>query len=431
MDNLLFKRIIVSILVVAMVAYVGFLFFGANFSKAVDVENAVSATISDTISSTGFVVRNEKYITNDRGGVLSYSVENGDNVSVGQSIADIYSKENDAVAQQKIKSIDEQITNLNNLTKFSYKESVGLDTVNNEIDNQICSLLSNVNKRKLSQSDSNISNLLYYINEKQIITGQVKNFKAKINELESEKEEIAKTCSSKIGTVQTNKAGYYVSSVDGYEKSIKYNDVKNVTVKDLKNVSKSDVKSDVIGKVVVNPEWYILCKIDKDQAISLSKIQGENGKVTVTIPSISKKNIDASIYSINQESKSDNAVLVLSCDYMSKELSSARKETVEISTAEYTGLKVAKRAIHEDYVTKTVEKKDGTTVTKKKKVQGVYVLHGSELIFKEISIVYSGKQYVLCDPSPDDGTLYSGSTVQLYDQVVIKGDNLYDGKVIT
>ncbi|MGN0487743.1 MAG: HlyD family efflux transporter periplasmic adaptor subunit [Ruminococcus sp.] len=430
MDNLLFKRILVSVLILAIVAYVGFLFFSANFGRSIEIESAIYAKTADTIRVDGFIVRNEKYITNNRGGVLSYKVENGDNVSAGQSIADIYANENDAVAQQKIKNINKQITNLQNLGKFYYKESVGLDTINNEIDNQIFTMLSNVNKRKLAQSQDDTNNLLYYINEKQIITGQVKSFKNKINDLRAEREDISKSSSSKIGSVQTGMAGYYVSDVDGYEKSINYNKVKDVSVKDLKKVSKSSVRSDVIGKIVVDPEWFILCEIDKDQAIALSKVQGEKGKVSVSIPFISKENIVASIYSINQGSKSENAVLVLSCDMMSKDISAARKETIEINTTEFSGLKISKRAIHEDYVEKQVKNKDGVMVTKRKKVQGVYVLSGSELLFKEINIVYSSKQYVLCNPKPDEKLLFNGVTVQLYDQVVIKGDNLYHGKVI-
>lgn len=430
MDNLLFKRILVSVLILAIVAYVGFLFFSANFGRSIEIESAIYAKTADTIRGDGFIVRNEKYITNNRGGVLSYKVENGDNVSAGQSIADIYANENDAVAQQKIKNINKQITNLQNLGKFYYKESVGLDTINNEIDNQIFTMLGNVNKRKLTSSQDDTNNLLYYINEKQIITGQVKSFKNKINDLRAEREEISKSSSTKIGSVQTGMAGYYVSDVDGYEKSINYNKVKDVSVKDLKKLSKSSVRSDVIGKIVVDPEWFILCEIDKDQAIALSKVQGEKGKVSVSIPFISKENIVASIYSINQGSKSENAVLVLSCDTMSKDISAARKETIEINTTEFSGLKISKRAIHEDYVEKQVKNKDGVMVTKRKKVQGVYVLSGSELLFKEINIVYSSKQYVLCNPKPDEKLLFNGVTIQLYDQVVIKGDNLYHGKVI-
>ena len=74
--------------------------------------------------------------------------------------------------------------------------------------------------------------------------------------------------------------------------------------------------------------------------------------------------------------------------------------------------------------------KDGNQVTKKKKVQGVYVLYGNELQFKEISILYSGSDFVICDPSPEEGELFNGETVALYDNVVIEGDDLKDGKIV-
>ena len=54
----------------------------------------------------------------------------------------------------------------------------------------------------------------------------------------------------------------------------------------------------------------------------------------------------------------------------------------------------------------------------------------SEVQFKEISIVYAGNDFVLCDSSPTDGTLFSGETISLYDQIITEGDDLYDGKVI-
>jgi hypothetical protein len=142
------------------------------------------------------------------------------------------------------------------------------------------------------------------------------------------------------------------------------------------------------------------------------------------------ENIPSKIYSINQTDRKKDGVLVLSCNYMNNNIADARNENTDITTISYTGLKVSKRAIHEGYVKKTVKDKNGKMVSKKKKVQGVYVLHGSELIFKEIVISYSGSDYVLCEENPNEGVLFSNETLQLYDQVVVKGDNLYDGKVI-
>lgn len=430
MDNLLFKRILISILVVALVAYVGFLFINANFGSSIETEVVVKVSDPDVINADCFIVRDESYLYNNSDGVLSFNVNDGDNVSVGQTIADVYSNENDAVYIRRIKEIDEEIDNLKTLSNSNFKDSVGLDSVNNLINDSIIDLLDYSNKCDYTDSKKAIDKSLYYINQRQIVTGQSKGFKAKISQLESEKQSLINSCSDSIGYVKTDKAGYYVSEADGYEKSLKYNKVKDLTVKDLKKVKKSKVSNNVVGKVISNPVWYVVCQIDKDEAIKLSKMYGSDEKVKVTLPFVSKESIESRIYSINQDSKNSGAVLVLACDYMNQDIAGIRQENVNISTLNYSGLKVSKRALHEDYVTKTVEKKNGETVEKRKKVQGVYVLYGSELVFKEISIVYSTNQYVLCNPTPEEGVLFNGKTVQLYDQVVIKGDNLYDGKVV-
>lgn len=430
MDKLLFKRIIIGLLSVLIVAYIVYLIISANFVNAVQTEEAVSNTVSDVIHAKTFIIREESYVTNSSKGVLSYKVNDGDDVSSGQTIADIYRNENDAVSRKKVSSINSQIKKLKSLSKSYYKDSVGLDTINTQISNNIFSISENVNNGKLSDAETSCENLLFSICGRQITTGSVKGFSSKISELRSERKKIMSSCSSAIGSLSAPKAGYFISSCDGYEKNFNISDLKNLEVKNLNNIKKKKVKSNVVGKVVTDPTWYVACKVSADNAVTLSKLQNDGVSVSISMPTITNEKIPSKIYSINQKNRKQDAVLILSCDYMNKYIANARNENTNITTVSYTGLKVSKRAIHEGFVKKNVKDKNGKLVSKKKKVQGVYVLHGSELIFKEIVINYSGKDYVLCETEPNEGVLFSGETLQLYDQVVVKGDNLYDGKVI-
>ncbi|MBQ7504053.1 MAG: hypothetical protein IJT79_01890 [Ruminococcus sp.] len=430
MDKLLFKRIIIAVLSILIILYIVYLIAGSDINKTVETEEAVETVISDVIHTDCFVIRNEEYIKNDTDGVLSYDVNDGDDVSVGQTIADVFNNENDAVYRQQIKSINEQIKSLKELSENYYKDSVSLETVENQINNNLFAVLSNVNSGDYSDAKKLSNNLLLSICERQMITGEVKDFSSKISQLKSKKKDLESNCSDSIGTISSDKAGYFVSSPDGYEHSIKYDNVKNILLSDLKNLKKSKVPKSVVGKVIINPEWYIACEISADDAVGLSKLMNIGKTISVKMPSLTVESIPAKIYSINQSSKKDSAVLVLECNYMDNYLALARNEKMEITTLSYEGIKVAKRAIHEAVVEKTVKDKNGDKVTKEKKVQGVYVLHGSELQFKEIHIIYSSSDYVLCDPNPDEGVLFSDETIELYDQVIVKGDNLYDGKVI-
>ena len=56
--------------------------------------------------------------------------------------------------------------------------------------------------------------------------------------------------------------------------------------------------------------------------------------------------------------------------------------------------------------------------------KGVYVVSGMQAKFVEIEIVYSNDNYMICKRNDADGSL------KLYDRVVVKGRNLYDGKIV-
>lgn len=200
-----------------------------------------------------------------------------------------------------------------------------------------------------------------------------------------------------------------------------------MTVSDLENVKQTKVSDNVAGKVVSGLKWYVACKVTADEATRLSLW---DGSATVLFSDASSESIPAVIKRIYQKTKNSDALLILECDYMNPDLAQARQEPIEIGLGTYTGLRISKKAIHDDYVTKTTYDENDNKHTEQVKVQGVYVLHGSEVRFRQISILYADDDYVICDPDPDSKELVNGTTVELYDRVILEGDDLYDGKVI-
>ena len=189
------------------------------------------------------------------------------------------------------------------------------------------------------------------------------------------------------------------------------------------------VSDNTIGKLITNVGWYIVCPISNQDALRIAT--SSNQKVTIHMPYATTISIPAYVEAINRDvNGGDESIMVLRCDYMNSELASIRNENIEIRLKTYEGIRVSKDAIHDGVVKKMFNDKDGNQVAKKKKVQGVYVLYGNELQFKEISILYSGSDFVICDPSPEEGELFNGETVALYDNVVIEGDDLKDGKIV-
>lgn len=426
MDKLLFKRILIAVLSILAVVYVVYLLVSSNFDMY-PTENAVQVTVNDTIHSNGFIIRDETVIENSSRGVLSYSLSDGEAVKSSGEIAKIYSTDSDAAAQSKADILEEKVNSLKNLQNVNAGNTTGIDTINNDINNSIVSLYNLVNNNDITKIGSNINSLITSINRQQVFTGKADNFDAEIAELESQISTLRNTSGKSIGTISAPKAGYFSAHCDGYENSIKFTDIDKIKLNDLENIKSSDVSSSVAGKVVNDVEWYIACKVTADEATELNLWDGD---ATVLFSNASSETIPASVERVYQETKDSDGLLILKCNYMNSELIDTRNEPIEIGLGTYSGLRISKKAIHDDIVTKTTTDENGNKHTEEKKVQGVYVLYGSEMNFKQISILYAEDDYVICDPNPDSDVLFNGETISLYDKVIVEGEGMYDGKVI-
>lgn len=426
MDKLLFKKILVAGLTVLAIIYVIYLLLTANFN-VLPTENAEQVTVSDKIYTNCYIIRDETYVNNTSGGVVSYNVNDGDEVQKGGNVASVYSNEDDAIARTKAASLEEKKQSLVKLEQTRRSNTEGIETINNDVTTSIQTYLYNINNGNMGKLDSNINSIVNAINHYQSYTGKATSFNSEINSLQSQIDELKSSSGNSLAEISAPKAGYFVSSCDGYENSYDYSKIDQITLDDLNSLKKSDVSNNTIGKVISSLDWYIVCEITADDATKLTLWDSD---VTVDFSDASSNTVPASIYKVAQYNNSDKALVVLQCSYMDTTLSEIRNEPVEIGLGTYTGLRVSKKAIHDEVVEKTVTDSDGNKHKESKTVQGVYVLYGSEVQFKEISIIYAGNDFVLCDPEPDDGVLFSDETISMYDQIITEGDNLYDGKVI-
>lgn len=429
MNKTLAKKIGISVACFLIIMYLAYLFYTANFSM-VQTETAAMASYADSIYSTGYVVRNETLIKNETQGVVSYEFDDGGKVAKGGKVATIYKSESDATAHKEIAQIEDEIAQLKKTNMASHTMATGIDAINSQLNQKITDLLRNINKGDFYNLKSNREDLLYLINERLIVTGEVVNYNDRIKTLEKQKETLANNCGEAIATVVSPVAGYFVSYTDGYEGNYAYKDATKMDLDTLKKALKEKPKNvggNVIGKVISDLNWYIACPVSASETLQLGTTYNN---VQVNMPYATTGSVPVKIASVNQKDKNADAALILECNYMSPGIASLRNETVKIDLKTYSGIRIKKSALHDDYVKKTVENEDGTTTSKKEKVQGVYVVHGNELQFKQVSILFSGEDFILCDPQPGKDALFNGTTIELYDKIVTEGADLYDGKTV-
>ena len=134
MSNKVFKRVAATLLAVLLLFYVGLQIYNSNHSS-IQTETATYMTASDTIETTGYIVRNETYLTSDAGGVLNYVLEDGESVKENGVVAQIYASAEDASAQNQISKLQGEIDNLERLTTAA--DQISLSTSPDVIDGQI------------------------------------------------------------------------------------------------------------------------------------------------------------------------------------------------------------------------------------------------------------------------------------------------------
>lgn len=430
MNNPVLKRIASGLLAVLLLFYVGYQVYKSHHST-IKTESASYFTASNSVQSTVVAIRKETLLTPHVKGVADYVISPGDRICKNGTIAQIYGSEAQVSAQRELEDVEKSITQLQNLQQPGNTYSFDADSANGRICLKLTDILGNVNSGDLSQAFDEKSDLLDIMNENQIGTGKVKNFSARISALQSQRSALAAQAGSPIGSVDSPAAGYFIQSTDGMENAFDISRVSSITcdqIRKLENTKEAPV-SGAIGKIDNDYDWYLVCIVPNDQVVGFKQL-GPDNAVTIRFPFVSGASVSATVDAINQADPNSEAAVVLQCKDMNSSLAGIRSETAQISVQEYTGLRVSQQAIHYETLAKTQKDKNGKTIQTQKAVEGVYVLHGTQLSFRQIVPEFSTDNYVICDPNPAADSLLTDQTVELDDEVVVEGNDLYDGKVV-
>ena len=116
---------------------------------------------------------------------------------------------------------------------------------------------------------------------------------------------------------------------------------------------------------------------------------------------------------------------------MNDEMAALRKGNFSIIVESFQGIYIPKSAVHDMELSRTVTDDKGNETTQTKSIPGVYIKIGEEVAFRQIIPIYSGEDYVISD-SGKDAEAFSDDVgiVQVYDDIIVEGANLYNGKII-
>ncbi len=427
----LLKRAIMMLLTVLVLAYVIYVICRASFTQVKTI-TAKESIAYNAISADGFVIHDEKLISYDGAGVISYMVRDGDKVSVNEPVAGIFDSVASAGTKQEAEKLMAKINALTTLQSNSDAITRTPDEIDNIISNSLIKANSGINSGDISSAESCADDILYSINERQLITGRSKDYNDKLAELKQEYKEISAKVSDgkKSKEIIAPSTGYFVSDADGYENLFTVAQLEDIMPDDLTGdkIKPVEVSDKVIGKTVNGVYWYIAFPVSSEDAIKIKNAYS----IKLDIPIVSSDKIRAELFSVNQKSKSSDAVIVLRGTFMNSEMASLRKAKISVILNTYDGIQIPKSAVHEREATRTVEDENGTEHKETKVLSGVYVKIGNEVAFREVIPIYSGEDYIISALKVSSDKMFSDDigVVQIYDEIIVEGANLYDGKII-
>ena len=420
------KRLLLFLSAVLVIVYVGVQIYKSTYS-GVQTETVIFDTMTDDVETTGLAVRDEIVVNKANGWTaVKYPYADGTKVKKNALIAQFYGKESDVSVQEQIDVLEEEIALLEQLNELKESSNLQPEDVDQSLNAQLVELLSQNLENDLLSLKSMREMYLYLVSERQLIVGSIENFDERLAELRAQRDKLKNSYQQATSSIWASASGYFLRSTDGMEKAIDYDTVSKLTLaefEDLLGQETQGANTDV-GRLVLSQEWYLLCQVSADDALRLAV----SDKVTIRIPLVSTGKMIARVVAINQPDKLSDALLVLACDQVDASIFSFRKAAVRMSFEEYTGLRVNKSAIHfKECVVKTKDK-DGNEIEETKNVEGVYIVYGNRIYFREIVPIFTSGDYVICEENPSNSL--TGNVLKLYDEVVVSGRNLEDGKYI-
>lgn len=399
--------ILLAIFALALIIELCYHFF-SSVSEDVETVPAVKVTAKLSLKGECFIFRDETIIPGGGdGSICKYLVSNGDKVSDGQKIAEIV--DNSDENRQKLAEIEKlksEIACLEEALILSSETSiVDVEKKISDLRATLCDLSESGDKAAMSSVSSELSIALA---ASKIIRGELKNCRELISSLESQKSTLERSVSGK--TVKVDKSGSFYASVDGFEDLLSTATLDSLTLGDCVSAIES-VRSgapasrpESVGKVVTSFDWYALCVVDNDRTSGFAS----GREYEIDFGTLSHK---MTLVRVIRSEEGDKMALLFESNKMPSAFDYPRLSSVSVVYGETDGY---------DLPAEALRVVGG--------VSGVYVLHGNVVEFRQIKILFG-----------DDGAFFSedgfepdkGHTaLSRYDVVIVKGKDLYVGKIV-
>lgn len=399
------KRIfhVVGLLALALVSVYIIVQCFVIFRRSYKTETAIKYTLAESITLDGVVAFDSVDVAGS--GDLGYLVQDGERVTNGTVVAEVYTDDSQGLQRERLDRLERTITLL---TKSQNSTGSDLSVLTNQTKQALYNLLDKINTAQYSGITDAEDTFLLAQNRLQVSTGQTAGFADTIAALQVEYDSI-KAQLDALQTITATTNGYFSSTAASPAIAADrqaLDDADPATLQKMLADGFPAAATDRAGQITTGFSWKFYAVCDLDTAARFDNISS----VKISVPGKQNTPLSATVEEVTLDKDNGLAKIVLQCQTINAEVLSFGQETAQIDLKTYEGIRIDKEALHIV---------DGQ--------RGVYVKYGNLQRFLKITTLYENDSYILI---PENGKIGTDNEVRLYDEIIVQGTNLQDGKLL-
>lgn len=331
-------RVMTGLVLCAMIAYLS-VYLVRRMMNPVQTALTVTATMSDSSSMSGLVLRDELVIQSEEQ-YIDVVVSNGEKVAAGQTVAVAYSSEMALARATDLETLAQEIQDV----EKALEETEGINTAGNReesIYSAITELSRVVRSEGLAGVDSQESTLadLIFRTEQSTAT---EDYLAQLNAAYAE---LAATAAGDITEITVSQSGTFSTVLDGYEGvSLQY--AMTLSPSTLREVIAAErvVEEEAIGKLITSYDWYYAAIMNAEDAENL--VAGRTAELS--FGRYYSGTITADVVYVGR-AEGQEQLVIFGLDRGFADMLAVRSVSAEVVYSDYTGLRVPLAGLYRYY----------------------------------------------------------------------------------
>ena len=367
------------------------------------------------VEATGYVVRTERVLPDDDGGLLRIQRAEGERVGSGGTVAAVYADQASLDRQAEIDALAVRLEQL----RYA-QESLDAGTVK-KLDTQIEESILNyrrcVTADRLYDAENEASELRALVLKRDYTDGGG-DLADQIQEVDAQLQSLRSQAAGSVRRITAPEAGLYSGEVDGFATVLTPETWEGMTPSQLGSLTAQMEAASHVGKLILGNAWYYGAVLTAADAAMLDNLP--DGSLSLRFAKGADRDFPVVLDSIGP-SENGRVVAVFRGNTYLQELTLLRQQRAEILYDAVEGVRIPKTALRAE---RAVQNEDGSLTTASQ--TGVYCVVGLRARFKPVDVLYTGENFVLVRATATDEELI----LRPGEEIIISAKGLYDRKVL-